>query len=87
MMGRYSSFVGKRVQVHYRAADVHLSAIGTLASDSGEAIVLEDRYSQGEKEKTIRVEIPYRSVIRISETHAESPRPKHAPPTQSKKKP
>jgi hypothetical protein len=85
-MARYCSFVSKRVQVHYRAADVYLSAIGTLVSDSGKAIVLEDRYSQGGKDKTIRVEIPYHSVIRVSETHAEPPRPKSTPSAQSKKK-
>jgi hypothetical protein len=85
-MGRYSSFVGKRIQAHYRAADVYLSAIGTLVSDSGKSIVLEDRYSQGGKDKTIRVEIPYHSIIRVSETHAEPPRAKSTPAAQSKKK-
>ncbi len=85
-MRRYSSLVGKRVQVHYRAADAYLSAIGTLTSDSGKSIVLEDRYSQGGKDKTIRVEIPYHSIIRVSESHAEPPRPKSTPAAQSKKK-
>ena len=85
-MGRYSAFVGKRVQAHYRAADIHLSAAGTLVSDSGKSIVLEDHLSQGGKEKTIRVEIPYQFVIRVNETHAEPSRTKQIPSTQSKKK-
>jgi hypothetical protein len=84
-MGIYSSLVGKRVQVQYRAADVHLSANGTLVSDSGTSIVLEDHLSQGEKEKTIRVEIPYQFVIRVTETR-ETQSTKQVPPIQSKKK-
>src|ERR1700728_1469445 len=60
-MGIYSKLVGKRVQVQYRAADIHLSANGTLVSDSGTSIVLEDHITEGEKGKTIRVEIPYQS--------------------------
>jgi len=85
-MGRYSSLVGKRVQAHYRAADIHLSAVGTLVSDSGESIFLEDRFSLGGREKTMRVEIPYQFVIRISETHAEPSRPSPVPAPASKKK-
>lgn len=85
-MGRYSSLVGKRVQAHYRAADIQLSAVGTLVSDSGKSIFLEDRFSQGGREKTMRVEIPYQFVIRISETHAEPSRPTPSPPTPSKKR-
>ena len=86
-MGRYSSLVGKRVQAHYRAADIHLSSVGTLVSDSGESIFLEDRFSLGGREKTMRVEIPYQFVIRISETHAEPSGPAPVPAPASKKKP
>jgi hypothetical protein len=84
-MGIYSSLVGKQVQVQYRAADVHLSANGTLVSDSGTSIVLEDHITQGEKEKTIRVEIPYQFVIRVNEIR-EPQSTKQVPSTQSKKK-
>ena len=42
--------------------------------------------SQGGKEKTIRVEIPYQFVIRVNETHAEPSRAKQIPFAQSKKK-
>lgn len=85
-MGRYSSLVGKRVEAHYRTADIHLSAVGTLVSDSGESIFLEDRFSLGGREKTMRVEIPYQFVIRVSETHAEPSRPTPIPAQASKKK-
>jgi hypothetical protein len=86
-MGRYSALVGKRVEARYRTADVHLSAVGTLVSDSGKSIFLEDRFSQGGRDKTVRVEIPYQFVIRVNETHAEPPRHKPVPAHPSKKKP
>ena len=85
-MGRYSSLVGKRVEAHYRAADIHLSAVGTLVSDSGKSIFLEDRFSLGGRDKTMRVEIPYQFVVRVSETHAEPSRPTPIPAPASKKK-
>ena len=64
-MGSYTSLVGKRVEAHYRAADIQLTAIGTLVSDSGKSLFVEERFSQGGKEKTMRVEIPYEFVIRV----------------------
>jgi hypothetical protein len=86
-MGRYSALLGKRVEVRYRTAEVHLSAVGTLVSDSGKSIFLEDRFSLGGREKTMRVEIPYQFVIHVSETHAEASRPAPLPARPSKKKP
>jgi hypothetical protein len=85
-MGRYSALIGKRVEAHYRTADIHLSAVGTLVSDSGKSIFLEDRFSLGGRDKTIRVEIPYQFVIRIHETRAEPSRPMPVPVPPSKKR-
>jgi hypothetical protein len=85
-MGRYSALVGKRVEARYRTADIHLSAVGTLVSDSGESIFLEDRFSQGGREKTMRVEIPYQFVIRVSETRAVPSLPAPVPAPPSKKR-
>jgi hypothetical protein len=65
-MGRFASLVGKRVEAHYRAGDIHLSAVGTLVTDTGKAIFIEERFSQGGKNKTMRVEIPYEYVVRIA---------------------
>lgn len=65
---KYSTLVGKRVEAHYRAADIHLSAVGTLTGDTGKSIFIEERFSQSGKEKTMRVEIPYEYLIRIRET-------------------
>lgn len=59
--------IGKRVEVHYRAGDVQMTATGTLALDSGALIRLEDRFTQSGREKTVRIEIPYSSIIRIRE--------------------
>jgi hypothetical protein len=67
-MGRYQSLVGKRVEAHYRAGDMQLSAAGTLVSDSGKSLFLEDRFMQAGKEKTLRVEIPYQYLIAIEES-------------------
>ena len=69
-MGRYTSFVGKRVEVHYRSADVHLFAVGVLVTDTEKSICLEDRFSSGGKDKTIRFEIPYTHVIRVVEVRS-----------------
>jgi hypothetical protein len=78
-MARYESLVGKRVEARYRAGEIHLSAIGTLISDSGKSVILEDRFSAGGKDKTMRVEIPYEYLIRLAETKADpsvpAPRP------------
>jgi hypothetical protein len=86
-MGRYSALIGKRVEARYRTADIHLSAVGTLVSDTGKSIFLEDRFSLGGREKTMRVEIPYQFVIRVNETHAEPSRPAPLPARPPKKKP
>jgi hypothetical protein len=78
-MARYKSLVGKRVEAQYRAAEIQLSAVGTLISDSDKSVILEDRFSVGGKDKTMRVEIPYEYLIRLAETKADpsvpAPRP------------
>lgn len=66
-MSRYVSFMGKRVEAQYRVAEIHQKSVGTLVADTGRQIVIEERLSQGERKKTMRVEIPYEYVIRIVE--------------------
>jgi len=44
-----------------------MTATGTLALDSGVLIRLEDRFTHSGREKTVRIEIPYPSIIRIRE--------------------
>jgi len=80
-MARYAALVGKRVEALYRAGDIHLSAVGTLVTDTGKAVFLEERFAQGGKNKTMRVEIPYEYVVRLAETREESAAsPQPAPP-------
>jgi hypothetical protein len=59
--------MGKRVEAQYRVADIHQKSVGTLVADTGRSIVVEERMLQGERKKTMRVEIPYEYVIRLTE--------------------
>jgi hypothetical protein len=68
-MERYHALVGKHVEAHYRTSDIQLSATGTLVSDSGKSVIIEERFSQNGKPKTMRVEIPYEFIIRIVVPH------------------
>jgi hypothetical protein len=76
----YSSFLGTRVEGHYRASDLQLSAVGKLVSDSRDAIVLEERFQQNGKDKVLRVEIPYQYILRVvqavEKTAASRPAPR-----------
>jgi hypothetical protein len=66
-MSKFLPLLGKRVEVNYRAGEVHMTAIGTLALDSGQSIRLEDRFEQSGREKTMRMEIPYPAIVRVRE--------------------
>jgi hypothetical protein len=66
-MARYSSFLGRRVEVQYRAGDILLPASGTLVADSGRSIFLEQNFEQRGQHKHFRWEIPYQYLIRIEE--------------------
>jgi hypothetical protein len=66
-MARYSSFLGRRVEVHYRAGDILLPASGTLVADSGRSIFLEQHLMQRGQQKQFRWEIPYQYVVRLEE--------------------
>src|SRR5262245_35958183 len=77
-MARYSAFLGRKVEVHYRAGDICLPASGTFVADSGRSIFLEQRFDQRGSQKTFRWEVPYAYIIRIEELPSESasaPRP------------
>jgi hypothetical protein len=58
-MARYSAFLGRRVEVQYRAGDILLPASGTFVADSGRSIFLEQHFEQRGTEKHFRWEIPY----------------------------
>src|SRR5258708_88193 len=66
-MARYSAFLGRRVEVQYRAGDILLPASGTFVADSGRSIFLEQNFEQRGKHKHFRWEIPYKFVGAIEE--------------------
>jgi hypothetical protein len=72
-MARYSALLGRRVEVHYRAGGMLLPATGTLAADSGKSIFLEEHCRQQRQLKAFRWEIPYESIIKLTESSMPSP--------------
>jgi hypothetical protein len=72
-MARYSAFLGRRVEVQYRAGDILLPASGTFVADSGRSIFLEQHFEQRGTEKHFRWEIPYQYIVRLEEKPEPSP--------------
>jgi hypothetical protein len=70
-MARYSAFLGRRVEVQYRAGDILLPATGTFVADSGRSIFLEEHFEQRGQEKQFRWEIPYQYIVRIQDLDAD----------------
>jgi hypothetical protein len=64
-MARYSSFLGRRVEVHYRASDTLLPASGIFVADSGRSIFLEQIFEQRGQHRVFRWEIPYQYLVKI----------------------
>src|SRR5208282_2976443 len=82
-MARYSAFLGRRVEVQYRAGDILLPASGTFVADSGRSIFLEQHFEQRGSQKHFRWEIPYQYIIRIEEKPEPSQDPSPAHSTSS----
>ena len=70
-MARYSAFLGRKVEVQYRAGDILLPASGTFVADSGRSIFLEQHFEQKGQQKHFRWEIPYQYIVRLEEKRAE----------------
>jgi hypothetical protein len=66
-MARYSAFLGRRVEVQYRAGDILLPASGTFVADSGRSIFLEQQFEQHGNHRHFRWEIPYQYIVRLGE--------------------
>jgi len=66
-MARYSPFLGRKVEVHYRAGDILLPASGTFVADSGRSIFLEQHVTQRGQVRNFRWEIPYQYIVRLEE--------------------
>ena len=71
-MARYSAFLGRAVEVQYRAGDICLPASGTFVADSGRSIFLEQHYEQCGQQKNFRWEIPYQCIVRLEGTEISS---------------
>ena len=69
-MATFEYLLGKRVEVCYRAGDVHMTITGNLALDTGQRIQLEEHFSQEGRSKTLRIEVPYGSIVRVREVAA-----------------
>ena len=66
-MARYSAFLGRHVEVQYRAGDILLPASGIFVADSGRSIFLEQNFEQHGQHKHFRWEIPYQCLVRVIE--------------------
>ena len=66
-MARYAEFLGRLVDVQYRAGDICLPASGSFVGDSGRSIFLEQHYEQCGQQKNFRWEIPYQCIVRLEE--------------------
>ncbi len=66
-MRRYESFIGKRVEARYRAGYAYHIAIGTLTIDNGSSIFIEEHFTQNDKRKMLRVEVPYEYILSVVE--------------------
>jgi hypothetical protein len=66
-MARYSSFLGRRVEVQYRAGDILLPASGTFVADSGRSVFLEQSLVQRGQPRYFRWEIPYQYIVRLEQ--------------------
>ena len=86
-MARYSAFLGRRVEVQYRAGDILLPASGTFVADSGRSIFLEQNFEQRGQHKHFRWEIPYQYLVRIEEKPDSGASAKAAPETPVASKP
>jgi hypothetical protein len=78
-MARYSAFLGRRVEVQYRAGDILLPASGTFVADSGRSIFLEQNFEQRGSQKHFRWEIPYQYIVRLEEKAEPSDQPAGQP--------
>jgi hypothetical protein len=84
-MARYSAFLGRKVEVHYRAGDILLPASGTFVADSGRSIFLEQHLEQRGQMKHFRWEIPYRYIVTLEEKpEAEVPASESASPSSGR---
>jgi len=81
-MASYSQFLGRKVNVQYRAGDILVPASGTFVADSGRSIFLEQHIEQRGKRSYFRWEIPYVYIHRLEEEREPQPEAPAAPAPQ-----
>jgi hypothetical protein len=69
-MAQYGCSLGKDVRVEYRAAHAVHSSCGRMVRDTGDSIIIEERFSARGGPKTARIEVPYNCVIKLEEIPA-----------------
>lgn len=70
IMAQFSSYLGRRVQVRYRAGQNSVPATGVLVADSGRSVFLEEHFAQRTGRKQFRWEIPYQCIERVEASEA-----------------
>src|SRR5271154_663579 len=83
-MARFSSFLGRRVEVQYRASDTLLPASGIFVADSGRSIFLEQSFEQRGQHRHFRWEIPYQHLVRIGLAQPQEEQPLPSEPVQTR---
>jgi hypothetical protein len=69
-MTQYGHSLGKDVRVEYRAARAIHSSCGRMVRDTGDSIIIEERFDAHGNSKTARIEVPYNCVIHLEEIPA-----------------
>jgi len=64
-MARYSAYLGRSVEVQYRAGDMCRPVAGRFVADSGRSIFLEQHYEQRGQARNFSWEIPYSCIVRL----------------------
>ncbi len=65
-MTRYSSLLGRPVEVVYRLGNIELLAAGLLHADSGAFVFVEQHFDQHGSVRTFHLKIPYQCIVRLS---------------------
>ena len=66
-MHRYTSLLGRRVELVYRFCSMELFARGILLGHTDESVWIEQQADQYGPVESIQLHIPYASIIRLNE--------------------
>lgn len=66
-MADYANYIGKRIELRYKAGEKAVPASGTLVADSGRSIFLEEHFCRPAGVNQFRWEIPYSCIVSLWE--------------------